>query len=164
MIRRVWRRIFKMDQWGVGREMILFFVLVSVVYFFVELLFFPSLRISFSSSVLFFVGFVWFLCGVPIWFLGAKIITLEFKREQIRLIDFSVFRFVQHPIYSAFIVFFIPAVLFAFGSFSCFVLPFLFYLIFRRVIRVEENFLRSKFKQDYVLYQKKTGRILPKFF
>jgi protein-S-isoprenylcysteine O-methyltransferase Ste14 len=149
-----------MTQWGCGPKLVRNTLMVTVVVYGVQYLLFPDYRIPLSRETALFTGSIWFMLGIPVWFSGAMEIKKNFPDG--KLVTSGVFRYIQHPIYSAFCLFYIPAIVIMTGFAFGLVLPFVFYLLIRRYIPYEERYLEERFGDEYIEYRKRTGRIFPR--
>ena len=150
----------KMTSWGCGPKILLIVLITAVPLYLVQFLFFPDFRIPVPSWLAFLIGGIWFVSGIPVWFFGAREINKNFLKKQ--LVTTGIFRYIQHPIYCAFGLFYIPALVFMSRSWIGFILPLLFYILFLCNIKYEENYLETLFGETYSEYKKQTGRIIPK--
>lgn len=89
---------------------------------------------------------------------GGSRIVIE---ENHQLITNGVYRFIRHPIYLGFLFMFFGYSL-ALGSlFMTFVICFVFLLIFKNRIDIEERLLLSEFGEEYADYMRRTKRLFP---
>lgn len=102
------------------------------------------------------------ICGIP--FLVASVITLlkEFSKD--KLMTEGIYKIVRNPIYSSFICFIVPAFVILTKSLLIMSTPIFMYLVFKILIKKEENDLEQTFSQDYLKYKAKTNQIFPKFW
>jgi protein-S-isoprenylcysteine O-methyltransferase Ste14 len=120
----------------------------------------PGIRMPVSRTSACIIGGIWFIIGFPIWISGAKEIKKNF--EEGKLITSGIFKYIQHPIYCAWGLFYIPAIVLMTRSWIGFVIPVVFYLSFVYRISFEEKYLSDKFGEKYLFYKNSTGRIFPK--
>jgi protein-S-isoprenylcysteine O-methyltransferase Ste14 len=89
---------------------------------------------------------------------GTGTITIE---DQHQLITTGLYARIRHPIYLGGLVGSLGAGL-AFRSALVTVLSLIiFFLVFRHRMEAEEKLLEKEFGQDYVLYKKRTNRLIP---
>jgi len=149
----------KMTQWGVGSKMVRGTFLTAVVIFTLQFAVFPDFRMPLSFGQGVFLGCAWFCLGIFIWIDGAMKIKQNFFRGN--LVTSGVYRYIQHPIYSAFIFFYLPGIAIMTRSYLAIVLPCVFYFLYQRHIGVEEEWLHKTFGARYDEYKKRTGRLVP---
>lgn len=150
----------KMTTWGCGPKILIVTIVIAGITYLMQYLFFPDLLIPISQPLAFITGGIWFVLGIPIWFLGAKGISKNFMKQQ--LVTSGIFRHIQHPIYCAFNLFYIPALIFMTRSWIGFIIPVIFYFVFCSNISFEEKYLEKLFGDEYLKYKNNTGRIFPK--
>ncbi|WP_394701105.1 methyltransferase family protein [uncultured Methanolobus sp.] len=92
---------------------------------------FPDYRIPVSQENAFRIGAFWFFPGIPVWSSGAKEIRKIFPKG--KLVTSGIFRYLQHPIYTAFCLFCIPGVAIMTRSVSGLLLPSAFYVLNKRI-------------------------------
>lgn len=149
-----------MTIWGCGLKVLRDTAIATIVSYLFQFIFVPDVRISISQSLAFIIGGLWFISGFPIWLLGAKEIKENFEKGQ--LITSGIFKYIQHPVYFAWGLFYIPSLVFMTRSWIGFVIPVVFYLSFIYRISFEEEYLANKFGEKYINYKNNTGRIFPK--
>jgi protein-S-isoprenylcysteine O-methyltransferase Ste14 len=149
-----------MTEWGCGPKLVKGTLLVALIVYAVQHFFFSEYRIPLSSETALMTGIFWFILGIPVWFSGAMEIKKHFPDG--KLVTSGIFRYIQHPIYSAFCLFYIPGIVIMTRSVFAIVLPFVFYLLIRRHIPYEERYLEDKFGKEYTDYRERTGRIFPR--
>ena len=93
----------KMTTWGCGPKILIVTIVIAGITYLMQYLFFPDLLIPISQPLAFITGGIWFVLGIPIWFLGAKGINENFTKRQ--LVTLGIFKYIQHPIYCAFNLF-----------------------------------------------------------
>ena len=149
----------KMTVWGIGPKIIRGTLLVAIIVYASQYFFFPDFKIPISQNLAFIIGGIWFVLGIPIWFNGAREIGRNFKEG--KLATSGILKYIQHPIYCAFIIFYIPALVFMSRSWAGFIIPFALCFFFRKYIVIEEKWLKEKFGGEYKNYMKRTKKIIP---
>lgn len=152
----------KMTHWGIGPKAVMGTLLTALAAYCCQYVFFRDFRIDLPLSSALIIGIAWFSLGIPIWLCGA--IAIKDNYKQGKLVTCGIFSYIQHPIYCAFIFFYLPAVAIMTRSYPAFAMPVVFYLIFARNIVYEEKYLEEKFSGEYLEYKNKTGCIFPKLF
>jgi protein-S-isoprenylcysteine O-methyltransferase Ste14 len=153
-------KLKKMTRWGCGPKIIRRTILVGVIIYILQYFFFPNFKIPVSQNLAFIISGIWFALGISVWFLGAIEVHKNFSKG--KLTTSGIFKYIQHPIYSAFILFYFPGIIFMTRSIVGFILPFVGYYFLRKYISFEEEYLKEKFGNKYIRYKQKTGRIFPK--
>jgi len=115
---------------------------------------------SIPALVLVSIGMLSILIGLAIWVSAAKAIDSGLEEE--RLITQGVYAFFRHPIYSQAILFTIPGVALLFRSWLLLSVPVSMYILFRFLIRKEEDALRARFGRAYAMYQRDVNAVFPK--
>lgn len=112
-------------------------------------------------AVLNFLGVILLVLGIPLWILS--IIPLLTGFTEGRLCTTGVYSLVRNPMYSAFIVFIVPAITLFSKSWIAFTIPIVMVLIFKRLIKAEETYLEEHFGEDYHRYKVEVSSLLPSF-
>ncbi|MFX0152720.1 MAG: methyltransferase family protein [Candidatus Hodarchaeota archaeon] len=115
--------------------------------------------ISISGSVLLILGGILLLLGrIQLGEYGGPKIIVEDKHK---LITTGLYQFIRHPMYLGFLLLFFGYSL-AFGSFvMTIVITFIFFLIFKNRMDIEERLLISEFGEEYLRYMGRTKRLFP---
>lgn len=113
----------------------------------------PFIWIKITSAVL-------FLVGVPFFIISVKTLLKGFPSG--KLMKNGVYKVCRNPLYSSLICFIVPALALLTNSLLFLTVPIFMYLVFKFLIRTEEEYLESTFGQEYLDYKKITNQILPK--
>ncbi|MFX0053138.1 MAG: methyltransferase family protein [Candidatus Hermodarchaeota archaeon] len=115
--------------------------------------------ISISGSVLLILGGILLLLGrIQLGEYGGPKIIVEDKHK---LITTGLYQFIRHPMYLGFLLLFFGYSL-AFGSFVMTIaIIFIFFLIFKNRMDIEERLLISEFGEEYLRYMGRTKRLFP---
>ena len=132
---------------------LLYFWIRSVNFDF-RILFVPKIILNLLGGLLIISGFL---------FLAASIKAMREAVIHKMLYTKGVYSVCRHPIYSAWIFFILPGMVFLVNSWILFSVPLVLLLSFRVLIHREENGLVQSFGKDYLDYMKKTGLIFPRF-
>jgi protein-S-isoprenylcysteine O-methyltransferase Ste14 len=97
--------------------------------------------------------------GFPLWLAGGFTVMRAYDRDQLR--TSGVFALVRHPVYSSSIVFLLPAVALAFRSWPMLGAPLVAYIIFKRLIRREDEYLEQRFGQAYLDHRARVSELCP---
>jgi len=73
----------------------------------------------------------------------------------------GIYAWVCHPIYSAFIVFYVPAGVLLWRQVICLTIPLFMYVVFRILIQREERYLAERFGEEYHQWRRRTGTLVP---
>jgi protein-S-isoprenylcysteine O-methyltransferase Ste14 len=79
-----------------------------------------------------------------------------------KLCTTGAFKYVRHPLYAAFLSIFDFGLAVYLNSYIFILWAVLLHPIWHYIVRYEERLMIDIFKEEYVDYQKKTGRFLPK--
>ncbi|MBN1887757.1 MAG: MBL fold metallo-hydrolase [Thermoflexales bacterium] len=153
----------KMTVWGIGPR----FTLFSTVYFTLALVihyvWYPRFVIpGIPYTALVVVGLILIATGVPIWITAARIVDRGF--EEGILLTQGVYALCRHPLYGNTIFFTIPGILLFFRSWLLLTVPLFMYVVFKLLIREEEDYLRQKFGAAYLAYEQKVNAVLPQIW
>jgi protein-S-isoprenylcysteine O-methyltransferase Ste14 len=102
------------------------------------------------------------LLGLAHHHLGRSFHSLVVAKENQTLVETGPYRWIRHPIYTAYLMSYLGGGLLA-GNWVLTVVPVTLYavLVARRLVR-EEEVMKEQFGQAYVEYEKRTGRLLPR--
>ena len=67
----------------------------------------------------------------------------------------------RHPVYAAWVVFFVPAVMLFFNTWLGLTAPLFMYVVIRVLVDKEEIYLEEMFGEAYLLYKKRVPLVLP---
>ena len=110
-------------------------------------------------SVFVTVGILLLVIGVPMWLLAVRAVMRAYNSD--RLVTSGVFNLVRHPVYSAWIVFNIPAIALLFRSWPLLLAPVVAYAVFKLSIRTEDEYLEQRFGQEYRDYRARVNELIP---
>lgn len=105
------------------------------------------------------VGIVLLMIGVPMWLIAMRAVMRAYHSD--RLVTSGVFGLVRHPVYSAWIVFNIPAIALLFRSWPLLLTPVVAYAVFKLSIRTEDEYLEKRFGQEYLDYRAQVNELIP---
>jgi protein-S-isoprenylcysteine O-methyltransferase Ste14 len=149
-----------MTIWGVGPRLALLSFAYSLIPFLLMHLYPEYFIISFVPQSFFkMAGIILLAIGIPFWAVSVMTIVKGFKKGV--LCTRGVYSIVRHPLYCAFIVFIVPGILMFFRSWVLFTIPIASYLIFKRLIGKEEQYLAETFGEEYQRYKTRVHAILP---
>ena len=110
-------------------------------------------------SVFVTVGILLLVIGVPMWLIAVRAVMRAYNSD--RLVTSGVFSLVRHPVYSAWIVFNIPAIALLFRSWPLLLAPVVAYAVFKSSIRTEDEYLEQRFGQEYRDYRARVNELIP---
>lgn len=150
----------QMTEWGVGPKFTIYSVIYGVLMFGLTLYFDPLFKITFIPySVLVRAGIVLLIMGIPFYIFSLVPVMRAFKEG--RLITNGVYGMCRHPVYAAWVVFFVPALSLFLNSWALLSAPFVMYFIAGALVVQEDIYLKETFGQEYLAYQQKVPAILP---
>ncbi len=89
-------------------------------------------------------------------------VSLPATKRGNNLCTSGAFKYVRHPLYAAFLSVFNFGLALYLNSYLFVVWAILLHPIWHYVVRYEENLMVGIFKEEYVAYQKRTGRFFPR--
>ena len=152
----------KMTRWGVGPQFMIISIIYGVLTFACNYWIYPSLTfvlISKTFSVI--TGGVLIAIGSLVFLIAAFVINKYFVEG--KLCSKGIYSIFRHPIYAGWISFIVPGMVFISGLTLAISIPFVMYFVFKILIIDEENYLHSKFGDEYLAYKQKVGAVFPKF-
>lgn len=117
--------------------------------------------ISVFPGVFNFLGVVLLALGTPLWLLSIFPLLTGFTQG--KLCTTGVYSIVRNPMYSAFIVFIVPAITLFFRSWILFTIPVVMCLVFKELIKAEELYLEAQFGEEYLKYKSEVNALIPSF-
>jgi len=150
----------QMTKWGVGPKFTFISLSYAVVIVLINYIFFPTLTIPIPRVLSLVLGIILIIIGVPIFLIPGLILHKYF--DEGKLATKGVFAHFRHPIYGSWIVFIVPGIILIFNSLLGLTIPLFMYVIFKVLIKEEEEYLEEKFGEEYFEYKRKVGSIFPK--
>jgi protein-S-isoprenylcysteine O-methyltransferase Ste14 len=152
-----------MTRWGVGPKLGLITVIYAAIVFLLNYFYFPFLRFTLlAKAVNIMLGIV--LIGTGISILVFSVFTVKKYFHEEKFLTKGVYSFLRHPIYGAWITFIVPGIVIWRGSVLGVSIPVFMYAVFRVLILQEEQYLETKFGEEYLEYKRKVGMVFPKFW
>jgi protein-S-isoprenylcysteine O-methyltransferase Ste14 len=150
----------RMTAWGVGPKIAFISLFYCPAVIFLHILMPGQFVVTRGHSVVFFFpGIGLILSGIYLWVSGARIIDKAFDSGV--LLTRGVYAFVRHPMYSGFIVFIAPGIAICFRSWLLLTPSILAYVVFRILIREEDEYLEGRFGQAFLDYRSRVNAIIP---
>ena len=149
-----------MSRWGIGP----IFAFLSIGYGFLTLIisrnYDPFFRIPILPQwLLSAIGTILLSIGILFFIISVKTLTKAYNSDS--LVTNGIYKCCRHPLYSAWVVFIVPGIIFLENSWIGMTTPVFMYLLLYRLVIKEENYLEQMFGSEYLAYKKKTPCILP---
>jgi protein-S-isoprenylcysteine O-methyltransferase Ste14 len=146
----------KMTRWGCGPRFAIVTLIYSVVIYFIHDNLTPNLIFDIPNII----GWMLIVIGSILFIYPAVTIDYYFNNSKLRTT--GLYSYVRHPIYASWIYIIIPAIVILWGSILAISIPFVAYLIFKKLIHIEEEYLAQKFGIEYWNYKLKVNATFPK--
>jgi protein-S-isoprenylcysteine O-methyltransferase Ste14 len=114
---------------------------------------------SVPPGILYSFGGILLTLGLALWLLSIFPLLKGFTQG--KLCTTGVYSIVRNPMYSAFILFFVPAITMFIRSWIMFTIPMVMCLIFNKLIRAEELYLEGQFGEEYLKYKSAVNSLIP---
>ena len=149
----------RMTSWGVGPKFAIISLVLGLLLIFANYYFFPKLLLAFNEFMFWFgTGVVAF--GFYLMFLATFQVHQAFNQG--RLITGGIYAYIRNPVYAAWILFIVPGLFLATGVSFLIIMPFIMYVLIRKLIIEEEQYLEQKFGKVYLDYKNAVNSIVPK--
>ena len=153
----------EMNRLGVGPKFALLGVVYGVVILALHYCFFSTLTFTLVSRwVNIAFGTVLIVVGIPLFILSG--IMVHTHIGQGKLCTTGVYAYCRHPLYAAWVVFVIPGIVLIIGSVVAISWPLFLYVLCKKYTSEEEEYLRMKFGEEYLKYEKGVYAIFPKLW
>lgn len=150
----------KMTFWGVGPKYTLLSVAYCILVVGLSKYFDPFFRIDFVPyAILTKVGIGLILIGIPFYIVSLATIKRAFKAGE--LVTEKTFGMCRHPVYSAWIIFFVPGIMLLINTWVGLSASLVMYLLVRILAEDEEIYLEGVFGEEYLAYKKRIPAVLP---
>lgn len=147
-----------MTRWGIGPKFGMLIALYAGLMYLLQNRFVPDW--TFTGGKLF--GMV--VMGTGYCLFMYLEFTIDRYFHQGRLRTKGIYACVRHPIYASWIILILPGAVLYWGSILGFSIPFVAYLIFKKLIHTEEEYLIKKFGLRYHNYKDEVNAIFPRMF
>ncbi len=149
-----------MTFWGVGPKFGLFSASYCILMVALSNYFDPFFKIHFvSSGVLTTVATILILIGIP--FYIVSIVTIKRAFTAGRLVTEKTFGMCRHPVYSAWIIFFVPGIMLLINTWIGLTAPLVMYILLLKLVKKEEAYLETVFGNEYLAYKEMIPTVLP---
>ena len=105
------------------------------------------------------IGIILILMGIPFYILSLVTVLRAFKEG--RLVTQGVYGMCRHPVYAAWVIFFVPGIVLLMNSWIGFSAPVVMYVILRILVKEEDGYLERIFGAEYLAYKEKIPAVLP---
>jgi len=147
---------------GVGVRMVIYLIPFIGFFGFLYVFLYPAFQIPINPILTIILGTILIVIGFMIYIKSMRIIIKLFKQPVIELITKGVFGHIRHPLYSSWILFITPGVACILNSWILFFIAVAYYIIFKILIKEEEDNCIEEFGDDYIHYKEHVNAIFPK--
>jgi protein-S-isoprenylcysteine O-methyltransferase Ste14 len=105
------------------------------------------------------LGWAFIVAGAALW--AAGLIAVHRAYNSDRLVTSGAFAVVRHPVYAAWLTLMLPGITLLTRSWPVALVPVAVYLVFKRMIRTEDEYLTKRFGQEYLDYRSRVNEVLP---
>jgi len=149
-----------MTFWGVGPKFGLYSAAYCILMVALSQHFDPFFKIHFFSyDMLATVAAVLIFLGIPFYIIS--IVTIKRAFTAGHLVTEKTFGMCRHPVYSAWIIFFVPAIMLLCNTWIGLTAPLMMYLLLLKLVKKEEVYLESVFGREYLAYKEMIPAVLP---
>ena len=150
----------RLSRWGVGPSIVLAALSYAAIGAIMTYLWPDTYLIrAIRYPVYLVTGASLLVIGVPMLVVAAVALTRNYDRDQ--LSTRGIYGVVRNPIYSAWIVFLIPGLVLFARSLPLLLTPLVAYLVFKKRIVREEEYLEERFGDSYLKYGSEVNELLP---
>ncbi len=150
----------KMSFWGVGPKYGLFSVLYCSFVVALSQYIDPFFEISFVPYyILKIAGITLIMTGIPFYIISLVTIKRAYTADS--LVTGGPFGMCRHPVYAAWVVFFVPGIMLLLNTWLGLSALFVMYFFIQMLVQEEEKYLESVFGHEYLAYKKRVPIILP---
>jgi protein-S-isoprenylcysteine O-methyltransferase Ste14 len=150
----------QMTEWGVGPKFTIYSVIYGALMFALTVYFEPLFQITLVPyKILVWIGIVLIALGIPFYLFSLVPVMRAFKAG--KLMTNGVFGMCRHPVYAAWMLFFVPALALFINSWALLSVPFVMYIIARNLVTNEDIYLEKTFGQEYLTYKRNVPAFLP---
>jgi len=149
-----------MTFWGVGPNYTLFSVGYGILTVAVSKYFDPLFKIDIVPyGILSTIAVILILLGIPFYIVSMVTIKRAFAAG--RLVTEKTFGMCRHPVYSAWILFFVPGIMLLANTWLGLTAPIVMYFLLRVLVKKEEVYLENVFGNEYLTYKERVPTVLP---
>ncbi len=148
---------------GIGKKLEYITIVYAVITIALNYLLYPIFELNFIPyKYLVIIGITLIIAGIPLNIVSTLRIVKGYKQGI--LLTEGIYSFVRHPLYASYILLIVPGIAVLFRSWVVMTVPIVMYIVFRILIREEEEFLEGKFGEEYTAYKKRVNGIFPRIF
>ena len=145
---------------GIGPKITLMIIPFFVIFGVISTLLNPISQTPIPQILMVIIGLSLLLTGLYIYL--TSVIAIKKAYDELRFLITGFYGHMRHPVYSSFILFITPGIVCFFNSWILFIIPLIFYIIYRIYIKQEESYCLAQFGEKYVHYKNNVYGILPK--
>ena len=102
------------------------------------------------------------IIGIPLFILSGIMVHTHIGKG--KLCTTGVYAYCRHPLYAAWVLFVVPGIVMIIGSVVAISWPIFLYVLCKIYTAEEEEYLRVKFGDEYLSYEKEVYAIFPKIW
>ncbi len=149
-----------MTFWGVGPKYTLYSAMYCIFIVTLSRYLDPYFKITLIPyGMLATIGIILIIVGLPFYIISLITIKRAYKAE--RLVTDGTFGMCRHPVYSAWIIFFVPGIMLLINTWIGLTAPILMYFLIQMFANEEEIYLENTFGKDYLVYKERIPKVLP---
>ena len=149
-----------MTEFGAGPRFAIFSAIYCSIIFALDRYFFPLFMITEKyRSVIVFAGLLLIALGIPFYILSIVPVLRAFKAK--RLLTKGTYGMCRHPVYAAWIVFFVPGASLLLNSWALLSVPIVMNSIAIALVRSEDAYLEETFGNEFQSYRSSVPAIIP---
>lgn len=149
-----------MTHWGVGPRFGFYMVPYCILMVVISLYLDPLFKITFIPyHALATTGIILILMGIPFYVISLNAVMRAFKAGS--LITNGVYGMCRHPVYSAWIVFYIPGIMLLINTWLGLTAPFVLYFVLITLVKEEDIFLEKTYGDTYLDYKQSVPAVFP---
>jgi protein-S-isoprenylcysteine O-methyltransferase Ste14 len=153
----------EMDRFGTGPKFTAFGLGYGATIFFLHYLFFSNFTFTLISRwVNILLGIILILVGIPLFIVSGKVVHEHINKG--KLCTTGIYAYSRHPLYAAWVVLIVPGIVIITGSVIAISWPLFLYILCRVFTAEEEKYLREKFGDGYLKYEKEVCAVFPKLW
>jgi len=149
-----------MTKWGVGPRFTRYFIIYGVLMYALTWYLDPIFTITFVQyRTLAAAGTVLVCLGIPFYLSSIVSVMRAFRAGE--LVTGGVYGMCRHPVYAAWLVFFVPGIALLLKSWLLLSAPVVMYFVAKGLVREEDAYLEKTFGQAYLAYKDRVPSMLP---
>lgn len=153
----------RMTEFGVGPRFTVYSVIYCLIMYGLTVFFSPFSRITrvagAAYQALAAVGAVIVVLGIPFYLCAIIPVMRAFKEG--RLVTTGVYGMCRHPVYAAWLVFFVPAIALFVDSWLFLTAPAAMRLMAGSLVKKEDDWLERTFGKEYLEYKERVPAFMP---